>query len=387
LVTPAVVRWARERAGFDLVRGAERLGIHPDRLKAWEGGVTRPTVRQAKELAKKFGQSFAALYLPEPPDAPLHIPRDYRRHAGSRVEDISSVIRLEVERSWERREIALELSAAQGESPPPFDLSISINSDPETAGVALRSALDAPLETQLRLRDTRLTFNWWRERVENVGVLVLQTTKIPADELRAYSLFDPFLPVIVVNRKDVYGARSFSLLHELAHLALRTEGLCDLSTRVERPPEHQRLEVFCNAVAAACLMPADAVLRHDVVRSHSSGSSEWSDVTIERLARDFSASREALLRRLLTFGLTTNAFYERKRADYQREYESEAHAKAARDQRIIIAPPTNAVSTLGKPFVRLVLETLDSGKITSTDAADYLGVRIKHLSALAGAVE
>jgi hypothetical protein len=30
---------------------------------------------------------------------------------------------------------------------------------------------------------------------------------------------------------------------------------------------------------------------------------------------------------------------------------------------------------------------LDSGKITSTDAADYLGVRIKHLSALAGAVE
>ena len=84
----------------------------------------------------------------------------------------------------------------------------------------------------------------------------------------------------------------------LAHLALRTEGLCDPTTRVERPPELQRLDVFCNAAAAACLMPADAVREHDDVRMHGRGSPEWANVTVERLARDFAVSREPIPRRL-----------------------------------------------------------------------------------------
>ena len=98
-VTPALVRSARERAGFDLESGAARLDLAPERL-SWEDGSARPTVRQAKDLANKFGQSFAALYLPEPPDLPTHVPRDYRRHAGAMLEDIPPVIRLDVERSW-----------------------------------------------------------------------------------------------------------------------------------------------------------------------------------------------------------------------------------------------------------------------------------------------
>ena len=132
-------------------------------------------------------------------------------------------------------------------------------------------------------------------------------------------------------------------------------------------------------------MPRDVVLSHAAIRAHNAGSAEWDEPTIERLARDFTASRESILRRLLTFDLTTDEFYERKRAQYQREYE--AQAKARSGQKAIVPPPTDVVSRLGKPFVRLVLETLDSGNITSTDAADYLGVRIKYLSALAAAVE
>ena len=219
---------ARQRAGFDLDRAADRLGVATDRLKSWEDGSAHPTVRQAKDLTHKFGQPFAALYLPEPPDVSLHLPRDYRRHAGARLEDISPVICLDVERSWDRREIALELSASQNTPPRPFDLRISLTDDQDRAGAILREALKVAMAEQLRWRDPRVAFNSWREHVEDVGVLVLQTSTISADELRAYSLFGTPLPVIVLNRKDAYAARTLSLLHELAR---RNSG--DLKSGVE----------------------------------------------------------------------------------------------------------------------------------------------------------
>lgn len=108
--------------------------------------------------------------------------------------------------------------------------------------------------------------------------------------------------MIVLNRKDVPAARTFSLFHELVHLALRSDGLCDLTTEVDRSPEEQRLEVFSSATAAACLIPKAALLQHRIVAEHPR-SPLWQDAEIYQLARFFSTSREALLRRLMTLGL------------------------------------------------------------------------------------
>ncbi|PJN92810.1 hypothetical protein CNY89_26350, partial [Amaricoccus sp. HAR-UPW-R2A-40] len=45
------------------------------------------------------------------------------------------------------------------------------------------------------------------------------------------------LPFIVVNRKDAYARRVFSLLHELAHLMLRQSGVSDLDADGPRRAE------------------------------------------------------------------------------------------------------------------------------------------------------
>ena len=50
------------------------------------------------------------------------------------------------------------------------------------------------------------------------------------------------------------------LLHEFAHLMVRVSGVSDLETDAKRPPEDQRIEVFCNHVAAAALIPREALL-------------------------------------------------------------------------------------------------------------------------------
>jgi len=115
--------------------------------------------------------------------------------------------------------------------------------------------------------------------------------------------------VIAVNRKDALTRRTFSLLHELAHLMVRVSGVSDLEMNANRPPENQQIEVFCNHVAAAALMPSAALLAEPIVVARGTRSTSWNDFEIGELAKLYNVSREALLRRLLTFERTTADFY------------------------------------------------------------------------------
>lgn len=378
LVNPSVLTWARDTARMLQQDAARKAAVSPERLSSWESGEALPTIRQARLLAHAYRIPFAALFLPQPPKGITRIPQDLRRHAGEVTDGVSSDIQLDVRDSWERREIALELLGDQGLAPASFTFTAALGEEPEDCGLRLRDTLGVQLAAQLRWRDPRVGFNQWRHFAEACGVLVLQTSNIPVSVLRAYSLFADPLPVIVVNRKDSYAARSFSLLHELTHLGLNSEGLCDLRTDGSRPPEEQRLEVFCNAVAAAALIPRASLISRQEVAARSGET--WDDTTIQHLATAYSCSREALLRRLLTLGLTSRRFYELKRAQYQKEYEDLPRPKG------FVTPPVNAVSILGRPLVRLILDGLSGDKITSSDAADYLGVRLKHLPAIAASV-
>jgi hypothetical protein len=44
------------------------------------------------------------------------------------------------------------------------------------------------------------------------------------------------------------------------------------------------------------------------------------------------------------------------------------------------------VANLGRPYVRTVLDALHSDRITLSDVADYLGVKVKHLPKIEGLV-
>src|SRR5690348_1178556 len=70
--TPALFRWARDRAGYSLEGAAKKLGVNPGLISDWENdeGQSFPTVRQARELATLYGRSFLEWFLPSPPDLP-----------------------------------------------------------------------------------------------------------------------------------------------------------------------------------------------------------------------------------------------------------------------------------------------------------------------------
>src|SRR5689334_24536784 len=115
-------------------------------------------------------------------------------------------------------------------------------------------------EAQRTWRTPRASYNAWRAALEHAGILVLQVTGVSPAEMLGFSLSERPLPVIGVNRKLHLNGRTFTLLHEFIHVLLERSGICDIDESGQRPPEEQRPEIFCNAVAAATLAPGDALL-------------------------------------------------------------------------------------------------------------------------------
>jgi Zn-dependent peptidase ImmA (M78 family) len=138
----------------------------------------------------------------------------------------------------------------------------------------------------------------------------------------------------------------------------------------------QRLEQYCNRVTGEILVPRQALLKHEGVHG-TTGPVAWSDVVLSDLARYFKVSREVLVRRLATLGLATDDFYRQKRREYAGEREEAGEPSGGpmpMSWRIIRA--------IGQSFARIVLDAYHREAISSSDLAELLGARLKHLPAV-----
>ena len=62
-ITPAVIRWARERNQWSPHELADKVSVKEEVLNAWEQGDLRPSFSKAKVLAKKLRIPFGYLFL------------------------------------------------------------------------------------------------------------------------------------------------------------------------------------------------------------------------------------------------------------------------------------------------------------------------------------
>ncbi len=385
LITPALITWARDTAGFSLAEAAARLKITEEQLASWESpdDEAAPSIPQLRKLATLFKRPLAVFYLPEPPTK-FEVMRDLRRLPGSGIRHFSPALQLEIRAAAERRELALDLAADLDQAIPKFTLVADISEDPEIVGGRIRAALDVTDELQANWRDAdgRTGFNAWRSRIESTGTLVFQTITFPTEEASGFAISADASPVISVNRSDTLTRRTFSMLHEFAHLMVRVSGVSDLETDERRPPEDQRIEVFCNQVAAAALMPKESLLAQPGVTEQGVRSEAWSDAQISDLARRFNVSREALVRRLLTFNRTTSGFYNRKRAQYIAEHKAAIARQREKTTEIKRNMPQETVSHFGRPLVRMLLGNYYQDRLTLSDVSGYLGLKVKHIPKL-----
>jgi Zn-dependent peptidase ImmA (M78 family) len=372
IVEPEILKWARTTAGLSIDEVAGKIATKSDNVFAWENGAGNPSMSQLRRLATVYKRLLSDFYMPAVPKE-KSLPHDFRRLPGEIAYQYSHSLRYQLRAASERRQLALDLASELDQPIPGIVSKFQVNKDTERTGADLRKILDISFNLQSTWRDPRTGYNSWRAAIERIGVLVFQIVGISTTEMLGFSLVERPLPVIAVNRKIQPNGRTFTLVHELVHVFLGESSICDIEENVVRPPEEQKVEVFCNAVAAAVLVPFDHLLTEPIVANTSPGLRDWTSDELSMLSRKYCVSQEVILRRLLTAGRASADFYASRRAVWgslmQDVAELDPEAEIRRNM------PREVISNFGRPFTRLVFSSYENSYTSLSDVSRYLGLR------------
>lgn len=372
IVNPELLAWARETSRLDVETAAQKIGVTPEKLASWEDGTAEPTITQLRKLADTYRRAVTFFFLERRPRAAKRLP-DFRRLELSANDVESPELANMIREAQAKRAEALNIFAESEDTPPEFLIALDRRLQPEAAAVSLRAQLGIEFQQQRRWSDEYEALKAWKAAAEARGVMVLQSSGVSIDEMRGCAIAEFPLPVVILNGSDRPLGRIFTLLHELVHLAHRESALCDMREQVPRNDEQERIETYCNHVAGAVLVPAEFLNLEADVRS-ANAQTVWNNEQLSRYRRQFWASRETVLRRLLILGRTSAQFYRRMRNEFVQQY-----ANQTANTDIIVPVHRRVLMRNGDFLTSLALGAYDAGVLTGSALARVLGTKLEHV--------
>jgi len=255
-ITPALVRWGRERAGVTAQAAAERF----PRIEDWENGAAFPTYPQLEQLAEYLKLPVAVFFFPEPPSVP-RIRETFRTLPEQEYEHIPRRIRLLLRKA---KAFQLNLAELTGGRNPARQLitralSVDVSTNVQQLATAVREFIGVSLEQQFSWQDPDVALKQWRDALYRAGIFTFKDA-FELDEYSGFCLFDEEFPIIYVNNSSTKTRQIFTLFHELAHLMFHTSGIDTLTDEfvAHLQGDNQKIEVLCNRFAAEFLVPTAA---------------------------------------------------------------------------------------------------------------------------------
>lgn len=361
-VPPEMLRWACERAGYDMRHLEKRV----PQLPAWMRRERYPTLKQLEKLAKVTHTPFGYMFLSEPPDEDLPV-TDYRTVTNvDRARPSPNL--LDTLYAMQRRQAWLRESLVEGEAEPlTFVARARLADDPDAVGLEMRRTLGLQDGWAATVRTWRDAVGEMRRMIERLGVVAVINgvvgnntyRRLSVKEFRGFALTDPYAPLIFVNGADAKSAQMFTLAHELAHIWLGKEGLSGFETL---SPGGTAVEDWCNRAAAELLAPAREV------------QARWPEVgrgarPFRKLARVFKVSPIVAARRVLDLKLIDEpAFVEFYKQYINRERRSGSQSGGGNFYN-------NQNTRVGELFASHVLRAAMAGRIGFKEAYDLTGLR------------
>ncbi|BBZ59421.1 MULTISPECIES: XRE family transcriptional regulator [Mycolicibacterium] len=353
-IDPSALTWARETSRVTVDDLARAMNVKPSRVIEFESGDAEPTFRQLTLMAGKLDRPLGFFFAPPPAASDVPDTADFRgRSDGSLPPDLAK----EMRRAEQHRDAMLELGGRPERR---------VEVGPVTWETIAERASD--LRGKFGLTDTFVppessnnqVFSFWRGLLEDNGILVLQTTKIPLETFRGLSVHHDELPVVIVNGGDSPAGRTFTLFHEVAHLINRTSGLCALRETVNE-------EALANNFSAAFLMPETAV-RMNILDDVEPGK------VADHLARHFKVSALAAAVRLRRLGFISDSDLDGIRAASEEQWEQ---ARQAQKQGTGFVPPWRLrYRDLGPSYIGTIARALEDRRVDLVDATYLLNARL-----------
>jgi len=362
---PELLRWARLRAGFDESTLAKKVGTTSDRVNQWETtGAIRMT--QVEKLAHSTHTPLGFLFLEKPPQDTLPI-QDLRTVRDEPVKQPSPDL-LETIQIMQLRQIWMrEFLIAEGEKPLEFVGSATLESSPEVVAKMIRGALGLSGEWARFVSTWNEALVHLREKIDEIGVLIVINgvvgnnthRALKTSEFRGFALCDDYAPLIFINGTDAKSAQMFTIVHELAHVWIKQDGVSNL-IKLQAPTND--VEKYCNSVAAEFLVPSSELRA-------SWGMAQSQEEPYNWLARRFKVSPIVAARRASDLGLIAEAEFF---SFYEHYISQENHARETRSSGGDFWNTQNV--RVGYRFGSAVVRAAKEGKLLFRDAYRLTGL-------------
>ncbi len=400
-ITPSILIWARETAGFSVEEAAALLGLTSstrssatEKLEAFERGDVKPTRNQLLKISAKYRRPLTAFYRSTPPKLGDR-GEDFRTLPGG-ISNKESALLDALLRNIRARQDMVKSILEDDEDAHPLAIvgSTSVTLSILDAVKRIRQVLGIGenLGLQSRLNSPNQLFNKLREKVENVGVFVLLVgdlgsyhSSISERVFRGFAIADDIAPFIVINAQDAIAARSFTMLHELVHIFTGSTGVSDAPSISTPTTQSARVERFCNDVASEFLLPQKSL--DDLYGFETSDSAAR---VINDVASKWKISEAMVAYRLWRTRRIEAHIYHQLMASYVARWQDAKEKRRERARQEDASGPTYYTvrkHRLGNALIKLVGRTLRANELTHTKAAKMLGVKPSSVEPLLKGVE
>lgn len=366
-INSAMMKWAREYAGFTHGHEERLPKDIKSKYEAWEKGENSPTWNQLREVSKKYHIPTAFFFMDCPPNFD-NLPNmiNYRKLVADSIYETNSPNLINnIRKSEARREIYLDLLNELNEDILLFKVP-KLEHDTKIFSNYIREILGISLSTQKSWYKEVNHYNFlnkWKEVLnEKLGVLIFETEGVLLEEMRALCIFHEKIPIILLNGKDSVNGRIFSLFHELTHLLLGESAICG-------DDENTKEEIFCNAVAGEFLVP-----EHDLNISINGVTDLLSYNSLKKLYNSYGVSEHVILRRLLDANKISRKDY----ISYINSYE-ESFSKSSGSGGNYL---NNMIKYNGKAYYSVILDAYEVGIINSLEFSKFTDLGKKQIPKL-----
>ena len=392
-INPAILTWARDKAGLTEAEAAKKIGLQSsgrssavEKLKALESGEKKLTRSRLLKIAKIYHQPSTTFYRSTPPPEEDWIV-DFRTLSGRVTKREAALLDTLLHDFGARQDLTRAILEDDEDWPRlGFVGSLSVDEPVSAAVERIRQILKISdgSDPWVQSDSPRELFSNLRRRVEGAGVFVILAgnlgsyhTDISEKVFRGFVISDDIAPFIVLNPHDAISARSFTLIHELAHIFVGSTGISAMPA-VATPHNHaERTERFCNDVASEFLLPANILAESPKFRN-----AEEASRAIRELAEARNVSGSMVAYRYWRTGQISDTIYRHLSSRYSDWWQEAKKRKRAQGGKGGPNYYTTRKHALGDALLTQVGQALRSEDLTRAKAAIILGVNIGNVTPL-----
>ena len=384
-INPSILAWARGTAALSIDDAARKIGLNSskkasaaEKLESFEKGETHPTRNQLFEIARAYHRPLTTFYLANPPRK-ANRGADFRTLRGKVSARDDALLDALLRDVFARQNLVKAILEDNEDTERlEFISSIPVDSDVQTAADKIKAKMQIKRDDWASERaNPKDLFDHLRNKIESLGVFVLlmgdlgsQSSIISEKVFRGFVIADEIAPFVVINERDACVAQPFTLAHELVNLFVGTTGVSALPATRSPRSHNERIEQFCNDVAAEMLLP-----RYLLKDTPGITDMESAKYIISKIAEDRNLSESMIAYRLQRTGRIGGHIYSDLCTFYEERWQDYRQRAKTRTRK---GGPSYYVMQrrrLGKALLDLARRTLGENQLTHTAAARMLGVK------------